>query len=367
MNTLQLLKCINLDKNSLTFLELDPNIECWIDGGFHFLILKSLFLLNFCIWCVGWPLALYVYLKVKNVNAIDNLKKNFAVKKNRTLFFDANNSSSRKTAQILRTIVPKRMMSNNNLSRLNINENNFFKIENKKLCFEQDILKSSSKMHFDDLIQNISEKKIDLVSSSNKLLSKEISNKNFLFEQDSGSKIDSDHLMEGFIKKRIDLVSLPKKICSQENSGSSSPQSLDMNIRKQPIFQLEKKDSILLNSKQKDQIFQTNNLSKFLTIDYKPDFYYWEGFFYISNLTIATLNVTTSRLDSNSQGGIFICIYFLMLMINELFQPFRHKMVNDFASFSYLTIIITIGFVLMSLTSKNSSFQMNLYLISEIL
>ena len=114
--------------------------------------------------------------------------------------------------------------------------------------------------------------------------------------------------------------------------------------------------TILLNSDQKDLIFSENKILRFLTVDYKPEFFYWESFFYFTNLILATMNVATSRLDIRIKGAIYITIYFCMIIVHQNFYPFRHKFVNDLASFSYITSLITVGFVLMSANQTNIYF-----------
>jgi hypothetical protein len=166
----------------------------------------------------------------------------------------------------------------------------------------------------------------------------------------SNESLGTDLFTKKSTKIMIPLPDSAKKIFNNSND-------------KKPIMSVgsEKNISFVLDSNQKDKIFHGNKLFRFLTIDYKPDYYYWEGFFYISNLIIATLNVTTSRFDSNSQGGIFISIYFAMLYINETIKPFRIEVVNKFNTFSYLTIILTLGLVLMSMSSNTYNFQSTLY------
>ena len=67
---------------------------------------------------------------------------------------------------------------------------------------------------------------------------------------------------------------------------------------------------------------------KFLTMDYKRDFYYWEIFFYSVNLILSALVVGTSRFDPLSQGGCFIAVFLILMMITESKQPFFFVDIN---------------------------------------
>ena len=64
INAFTLLKCISLDDtSSRTFLEIDPNIECYAaDHKFYLLIV---FIPNLLIWCLGWPFFYGVILTFK--------------------------------------------------------------------------------------------------------------------------------------------------------------------------------------------------------------------------------------------------------------------------------------------------------------
>ena len=351
MNTLQLLKCINLDQSNLTYLELDPNIECWVDGGFHLYIVKTLFLLNFLLWCVGWPLMLFLLLKIRNYSHMRRLVRNLSLSNitmNRSLLVNPvakpSNFAPKNINNSPKAILPKKILAKekypgpkNNENEI-LNRTNLFKIINASAGSEKLIKPSDESFGTDLLIKKSSEQMIPLPKDSTK--------KNFIR--------DSNDLI---LKRSSDKIfPLPKALAKKDSLMSQgSEKSIDLEIKRQSTV------SIVLDSNQKDKIFHGNKLFRFLTIDYKPDYYYWEGFFYISNLIIATLNVTTSRFDSNSQGGIFISIYFAMLYINETIKPFRIEVVNKFNTFSYLTIILTLGLVLMSMSSNTYNFQSTLY------
>ena len=301
MNTLKMLKCISLDQSNQTFLELDPNIECWISNGYHMYLLKTLFSLNFLVWCLGWPISLCVLLKVKNIQAIQKIMRNFSFGSPRSSHIKENDKSSgRRKTNRFKTLNPKIVKSKEE------NTKSFSKVATQD--------PKSSELFVKTMYKN------------------KLTTPNKKPDEVSIKTLDS--------KKSL------------ESAGSKTSHH---------FFSFLDKETIYLNPQQKDNIFKGNKILRFLTIDYKPEYYFWEAFFYLSNLTIAFLNVTTSRFDSNSQGGIFIVVYFIMLTINEVFKPFRHEIVSKFASLSYLTIIMTIGLVLMSITSTNASYAPSFY------
>lgn len=267
-NTFQLVKCLKLDQTSLTWLEMDPNIQCWESDGKHKYIVNALFYPNLIIWCIGWPISLILLLRYANYKGVTTIKK----KMGRT----------RKNSNLKRV---KQEMSLNSLNK--------FKIEYSNL-------------------------------------SPEISNNNFF----SKTKI--------FPFVRSNDKAMTTKI--ERSARASAKKSIN------PLNQNAKE--IMLNSMQKDKIFQQNKILHFLTVDYKPDYYYWEGFFYLTNLIIATINVATSQMDLTSKGGIYITLYFLMLIITQILSPFRYKIVNELAIYSYITTLLTLGCALMSTSNS---------------
>ena len=266
-NSFQLLQCMNLDQTSTTYLEIDPNIRCWETNGLHVHLLKVLFLPNLIIWCVGWPLTLYVFLKFSYKVGIKFLKSKAGKTKRHSNF-------SRK---YLPQATEQKSGNNANSTNRPINLNSLNKGECIKFTYSQN--------QFPEAPQ--------------------IKSQNFFAR----------------VMSRVTIV---------KNSSE-----------------------ILLSSRQKEGVFEESKLLRFLTVDYLPDYYYWEGFFYATNLLIAAMNVATSRFDIISKGAIYICIYFSMLVINQHTQPFRFKIVNQLASYSYIISLMTVGFVLMS--SSNST------------
>lgn len=381
MNTLELLKCINIDQTSLTYLELDPNIQCWVDGGYHTFIMKTLFACNFLLWCVGWPLTLSLLLKIKNYTHIRKLMKNLNVmslqsmaslprspspsngKKKPSIFASAMKSPSKIDAKKDNVKMAERI----SIEQVDFQaKSSVFPKDDVKSVEKSSIeLKPQAKAKKDNYMQEII---IPNIRSENDI--RPPMNKSQFFKivnafpaQPSEGLMQSSSLISNdtaifkkslFVKSTVkqDGLGSIKSIDSAKSIGSVK--SIDLDAKPEPV-------SLVLDPVQKDKIFHGNKLFRFLTIDYRPDCYFWEGFFYISNLLIATLNVTTSRMDSNSQGGMFISVYFLMMFINEIFKPFRYNLVNKLATFSYLTIIITVGLVLMSLSSVEYAFQSSLY------
>lgn len=368
MNTLQLLKCVELDQN-ISFLLLDPNIQCW--DGYHEYLLKTLFLLNFLLWCVGWPLFLFLLLKVKNYKSVRQFMKSISMLKSRVSplnksidksFLAKNSQTSIKAINpiILKAEEREDQRGNKELDDL-IRKNSRNKIF--------PIIPSKTKESNFKMLYG-SEKKIPLDKSLNLNRNIQIV-PNFgsekLLSKFSPKKQSKDHntlnmsnqlILKNVLKQSIDIDSLRKNSVNSQDSNQKKDSILK---RISKNFSISQEPKLVLNLEQKDQIFQKNKIFRFLTIDYRADCYYWEGFFYLSNLVIATLNVTTITLDSNTQGGIFIMVYFSMLILNQLLKPFRYDSSNKLASFSYLTIIITIGLVLMSITSVSFQFQSSLY------
>ena len=73
INTFILLKCISLNNSKTVFLQIDPNIECWINDGLHVNSIYFIFLPNLFIWCLGWPLFLYFVLIAKKYKEMKSI------------------------------------------------------------------------------------------------------------------------------------------------------------------------------------------------------------------------------------------------------------------------------------------------------
>lgn len=268
-NTLKLLKCINLDQTSRTFLEIDPNIECWVDEGLHYFLLKTLFLLNFVLWCLGWPILILSILRIRKYKARQSITKASTYGKRKKL------SSSEKKIQLN---FDKKLKN-----PIQFNISTFLEFEKNKTTRRR-FQKNNEKI-------KSGERKIQ-----NNLLAKHFKT-----------------------KKKIEDRSLK-------------------------------------------EIFQKSKIVRFLTSDYRSVFYYWEVILYFFNLMIVILNVTTSHIDSNPQGRIFMLLYILMLLFVEIKKPYKYTIVNDLASFSYLSMVFTIGFILIILTDGQPFvFQQHLY------
>lgn len=83
-------------------------------------------------------------------------------------------------------------------------------------------------------------------------------------------------------------------------------------------------------------IRRKHKIFKFLTMDYKPKFYWWEFFFYFVNFTLSAFVVGTSRLDPLSQGATLIATFMLLMIITEAKHPFLHSDINRTqVSYSY--------------------------------
>ena len=236
VNTFTLLKCLSLDDSNRTYLQSDPNIQCWDSNDWHLTIIYFIFLPNLFIWCLGWPITLYIILFAKKYHETKSILTNISKKK---------------------------------------------------------------RFHMEPSVKS----------------------------QESKNSIANE-------KKTWSLRFLSKRKLTTRS-----------------------RTEILLSEKQSEQIFEGSALFNFLTIDYKHTFYYWEGFFYTSNLLITTLSVLGSNLNLMSQVCLFIFIYFIMLLLNEKLKPFRYDYINNIASFSYFVMIAT---VLLSIQTTED-FQENMY------
>lgn len=72
-NTFTLLNCISLDESSRSFLEIDPNIECWDKNHIYYIL--TIFLPNLLLWCLGWPFIYGLALFLRKRRVLRNLKK----------------------------------------------------------------------------------------------------------------------------------------------------------------------------------------------------------------------------------------------------------------------------------------------------
>ena len=100
---------------------------------------------------------------------------------------------------------------------------------------------------------------------------------------------------------------------------------------------------------------------KYLVIDYRPKCFYWEVFFFLTNLLLSLVTVLTSRLNFLSQGALLISIYSVMLICTQILAPFKKDRFNTLNEFSYISIMITIGFSVLTVSSDTDSHQKMIY------
>ena len=250
LNAFSLLRCISIDDTKSAYLFADPNVECWTRESWHLTAIFFVFVPNLALWCIGWPLALYLILIIKRTTEIKKIQ---------------NSNSQRRRATNFQT--------------------------------------------FDEKTKNNSTERVKNTS-----------------------------------KKFIQLATISKRILSFRSSIKNSTQA-----------------EILLSEKQSDEIFRKNAIFHFLTIDYKHKYYYWEGFFYLTNILITTINIISDKIGMLPQISLLSFVYFAMLGANEKLRPFRYDYLNSIASFSYMVTIITIVLMLMSIMGVNFEFQSVLY------
>jgi len=210
LNTFSLLKCISLDNSSTkTFLEMDPNIQCWEE--YHIYCLKSVFIPNLILWCLGWPLIYGISLFYRN----------------------------KKLGQLLK----------------------------KKKKFSR--------------------------------------------------------------MERLSTLEKSKKANSTVVTTISNVKSENFHLK------------ILISDEEKDQIFQENKIYRFLTIEYHPNSFYWDLFFFGTNLIITPLSLQSSSMEPVVFSAILMVIFFFMLILSMVRLPFRYSEVNDVCLLSYAALLTT--------------------------
>lgn len=113
------------------------------------------------------------------------------------------------------------------------------------------------------------------------------------------------------------------------------------NGRKQTILgEFEKQDvKFFITEEQEDKLYDNLKLFKYLTVDYKNQFFFWEGFFYISNIAIILINIVSDQFDEIVRSVFNIIVYFIMFCLTKILQPFRYEFVNNLFSLSYIVLV----------------------------
>ena len=137
-----------------------------------------------------------------------------------------------------------------------------------------------------------------------------------------------------------------------------------------PKLKKKKKSTytIVLTAKQEDDIFLTDKMYSYITIDYAHNTYYWDSFFFASNLILISVSVGSHKIDTLFYAAIIIGIFTLMLIVSKNIQPFRYSEINNLMCYSYFVLITTFCFVanLTFLSDRNenlSNFYFSLILI----
>lgn len=73
--------------------------------------------------------------------------------------------------------------------------------------------------------------------------------------------------------------------------------------------------SIALTEKQEDDIFQKDKMYSYITIDYAHNTYYWDTFFFGSNLILISVSVVSTKIHPLIYIVIIMAIFSIMLMI----------------------------------------------------
>ena len=97
-------------------------------------------------------------------------------------------------------------------------------------------------------------------------------------------------------------------------------------------------------------------------MDYRKECYFWEFFFYCTMLTISVINALSAKLTIIPQMTLLLLVYMLMLLITEMSQPFKHKIINDTACYSYVALICTLSIYIILNTQGSNNHSDNIYL-----
>ena len=99
--------------------------------------------------------------------------------------------------------------------------------------------------------------------------------------------------------------------------------------------------SMVLTQKQEDDIFQKDKMYSYITIDYGHNTYYWDTFFFGSNLILISVSVFSNKFEPLIYIAIIMLIFSIMLMISINFDPFRYSEINYLMNLSIIALIIT--------------------------
>lgn len=228
LNTFSLLKCISLDESGRSFLEIDPNIQCWEKQHMYYIL--TVFLPNLLLWCLGWPFiyGLALFLRKRRVE--------------------------------------KSLRKKKSLSRIETFGDQF---------------------------------------------------KNFYTESSAT-----------FMKKRRKTVDM----------------------------------SVIISDLEKDEIFQSSKIFRFLTLEYHSNCYAWDLFFFLTNLILTPLSLQSSFMDPVTFSVLLMLIFFFMLVLSITLYPFRFHEINNVCFISYIGIMMTFYCITNMLVVGASDAQIVFYL-----
>ena len=125
---------------------------------------------------------------------------------------------------------------------------------------------------------------------------------------------------------------------------------------------------LVLTNKQEDDIFQKDKMYSYITIDYAYNTYYWDSFFFGTNLILISISVGSHKLNTLLYVSIIIGIFTAMLVISKKFEPFRYSEINNLMYLSYFVLITTFCCVAnLTFLSSNQQIQNNLYFVITLL
>ena len=315
INTFTMVKCMSLDESQRTFLLDDPDIECWNSPKHNYLI-NDVFLPNLLIWCLGWPLTLFLMLRL--------YKRSYMKKMEQRLMLDRKSTINSKILDRENSCMEAKREPENKDE------------ENSNTVTKRNPSSFSSKSHFKVMLNNFTKNKRSMKEDDTRPKAYSV--------QQNGTL---DKIPEDFNKVRS--ISFKKSLWQKMTSFRKNTNS---------------KACFILSAYQEQILFNNNKVILFLTIDYKYECYYWETFFYLTNLLLSLLFTFSSVVGSNLNlvGAGVILMYFIMLLVTEVKRPFKYEFINNLAAFSYIVSIINVGLSMMSSVKNNSNQQNEMYL-----
>ena len=123
------------------------------------------------------------------------------------------------------------------------------------------------------------------------------------------------------------------KFLYSKNKLRFSSSKITQNFIK-PLRRIRSDDLTIINIvkiklKNEEESFNDNQkIFKYLTMDYNTNCYFWEFYFYFTNLILSCLAFATSRIDPVSQGSSLLTTLMVMLIFSEYMKPFKFEIMN---------------------------------------